>query len=68
MRRAFAILVVLVLSLFVVACGDDDDDSGESEAAAAAFEFTGKELTGPSSVEAGAVRVDFTNSAMRTRA
>ena len=62
MRRVFAVLVVLVLSLFVAACGDDDDDSGEPEAAVAAFEFDGKKVTGPSSVEAGAVRVEFTNS------
>jgi hypothetical protein len=62
MRRILAVLVVLVLSLFVVACGDDDD-SDESEAVAAAFEFSGKEMTGPSSVEAGAVEVTFTNSA-----
>ena len=62
MRRVFAVLVVLVLSLFAVACGDDDDDSGESEAVAASFEFDGKQMTGPSSVEAGAVRVEFTNA------
>ena len=62
MRRLFAVLAVLVLSLFVVACGDDDDDSDESEAAVASFEFSDGEMTGPSSVEAGAVRVDFTNS------
>ena len=49
-------------SLFVVACGDDDDDSDESEAAEASFEFSGGEITGPSSVDAGAVRVSFTNS------
>jgi hypothetical protein len=62
MRRAFAVLFVLILSLFVVACGDDDGDSDESEAAVASFEFDGKQMTGPSSVEAGAVRVEFTNS------
>lgn len=62
MRRLFAVLVVLVLSLFAVACGDDDDDSDESEAAVASFEFADGGITGPSSVEAGAVRVSFTNS------
>lgn len=62
MRRVFAVLVVLVLSLFAAACGDDDDDSDEPEAAVASFEFDGKQMTGPSSVEAGAVRVEFTNS------
>jgi hypothetical protein len=65
MRRLLAVLVMLALSLFVAACGDDDDDddSGESAAAVASFKFSGSEMTGPSSVEAGAVRVDFANSA-----
>jgi hypothetical protein len=60
--RSFAVLIVLVFSLTLAACGDDDDSSGGSEAASATFEFDGKEMTGPNSVEAGAVKVEFTNS------
>jgi hypothetical protein len=62
MRRLPVVLAVLLTSLFVVACGDDDDSGGGSEVAVASFELTGDDLTGPSSVEAGAVRVEFTNS------
>lgn len=64
MHRLLALFTVLTLCLFAVACGDDDDDSGSdsAEAAVAAFEFSGKKLTGPSSVEAGPVRVEFTNT------
>jgi hypothetical protein len=61
--RSLAVLTSLVLSLSIVACGDDDDSGSEgSEPAVASFEFSGKELTGPSSIEAGAVQVEFTNS------
>jgi hypothetical protein len=61
--RSLAVLTSLVISLSVAACGDDDDSGSEgSEPTVASFEFSGKELTGPSSVEAGAVQVEFTNS------
>lgn len=54
-------------ALTFAACGDDEDDEKEaSEAVLAAFELTGTgdklKMSGPSSVEAGVVRVDFKNS------
>jgi len=61
--RSVAVLTSLVLSFSIVACGDDDDSGSDgSEPAVASFEFSGTEMTGPSSVEAGAVQVEFTNS------
>jgi len=60
--RSLAVLSVVVLSLALGACGDDDDSSGGADAAVASFEVSGDGMTGPESVEAGAVRVEFTNS------
>lgn len=61
MPRLVAVLALL-LSLWLVACGDDDEGSSDTpEAAVATFAFDGKEMTGPTSLEAGVVRVEFTN-------
>ena len=65
MHRALAALAALLVSLVLVACGDDSDDSSsssEDEVQVASFAFDGKEMTGPESLEAGAVRIEFTNS------
>jgi hypothetical protein len=72
-RRLLAALAVLVLPFSVAACGDDDEGAGSGageeakQPATAAFAATGTrnkvKLTGPSSVEAGLVRITFKNSA-----
>jgi hypothetical protein len=65
-RSLPAVLSILLLGVPLAACGDDDDEREAAEAVVAAFEFSGTEdnpkLSGPRSVEAGAVRVDFKNS------
>lgn len=65
MRRTLAVLSLLLVAVPVAGCGEDDEEEA-SKAVLAAFEFSGSEdnakLTGPGSVEAGAVRVNFKNS------
>ena len=65
MTRGLALLSVLALGALLAACGDDDEQEA-SKAVVAAFEFSGDgdraKLSGPKSVEAGAVRVNFKNS------
>jgi hypothetical protein len=73
--RNLLLLPLLALAVGVAACGDDDDDDGggngggqaeQAETSTAAFELSGKgrnaEVSGPSSVEAGAVEVELTNT------
>ena len=67
LRYLTVLIAVLLLGIVIAACGDDDDDEKEaSEAALAVFEFSGSgdkaKMSGPKSVEAGTVRVDFRNS------
>lgn len=62
-RRLALVSMPLVLAISVGACGDDDD---ERQAPRAAFELAGSgdqaKMSGPTSVEAGAVRIDFRNT------
>jgi hypothetical protein len=65
MRRKLAALSACLLAVPIAACGEDDEKEA-SKSVLAAFEFSGKgdkaKLTGPGSVDAGAVRVNFKNS------
>jgi hypothetical protein len=63
MTRRLALLSVVTFGLSLAACGDDEKEEA-SGAAVARFEFSGDraKLSGPQSVEAGAVRVTFKNS------
>ena len=65
-RSLLALFAVLALVGLMAACGDDDEEAVASEAAVAAFELSGSgqaaKMSGPGSVEAGAVQVDFKNS------
>jgi hypothetical protein len=67
LRRGLALAALtLACTPVLAACGDDDEESGgSSEAKVAAFELKGKTLTGPKSVEAGLVRIDFKNSSKK---
>jgi hypothetical protein len=65
LKYALAACLAAAATTFV-ACGDDDDDDEKaSEAVLAAFELSGSgdkpKMSGPSSIEAGVVRVEFTN-------
>jgi hypothetical protein len=71
MRPALASLAALALGLSVSGCGDDDKKKGgASGAKTASFEMTGSgkkvKLSGPDSIEAGAVRVEFKNGSKDT--
>jgi hypothetical protein len=61
-----AALAALVLSLTVAACGEDEEKQA-SRAVLATFELTGSgkdlKLSGPDTVEAGLVEIQFRNSA-----
>ena len=65
-RSLIALLALLALGALMAACGDDDEEAVASDAAVAAFELSGSgqaaKMSGPGSVEAGAVQVDFKNS------
>ena len=65
-RSVAAVFVTLALGGVIAACGDDAEDEQEPEAARAAFALSGSgdeaKMTGPESVAAGAVQVDFRNS------
>jgi hypothetical protein len=64
MMRRLALLSTLTLGGLLGACGDDEEEP--AKAIVAAFEFSGEgkraKLSGPKSIEAGAVRVNFKNS------
>jgi hypothetical protein len=66
MSCGVAIPSMLALALLVTSCGDDGQDRNAATIASAAFELSGsgkhKQLTGPSSIEAGLVRLTFKNS------
>jgi hypothetical protein len=67
MIRSLPVLfAVLALVGLIAGCGDDDEEAVASDAAVAAFELSGSgqgaKMSGPGSVEAGAVQVDFKNS------
>jgi hypothetical protein len=73
LKRSFALLAVLVLSIFVLACGDDDSSSssdGSSDSAETqkvSFKTTetsnGKvKVTGPKTIQAGVVELTFENA------
>ena len=65
-RALTALIGVLALAGLISACGDDDEEAVASDAAVAAFELSGSgkaaKMSGPGSLEAGAVQVDFKNS------
>jgi hypothetical protein len=65
-RSLSALFAVLALAGLMSACGDDDEEAVASDAAVAAFELSGSgqeaRMSGPGSLEAGAVQVDFKNS------
>jgi hypothetical protein len=65
-RSLSALFTALALAGLIAGCGDDDEEAVASEAAVAAFELSGSgqgpKMSGPRSVEAGAVQVDFKNS------
>ena len=65
-RSLSALFSALALTGLIAGCGDDDEEAVASEAGVAAFELSGSgqgvKMSGPRSVEAGAVQVDFKNS------
>jgi hypothetical protein len=66
LRSLPALFAALALVGLMAACGDDDEEAVASDAAVAAFELSGSgqaaKMSGPGSLEAGAVQVDFKNS------
>jgi hypothetical protein len=71
MRPVLASLAALALGLSVSACGDDEKKKGGAAGAkTASFEMTGSgkqvKLSGPASIEAGAVRLEFKNRSKDT--
>ena len=65
MSRRFLIASSIALVLTVTACGDDDP-AQQTKPVSATFELSGSgkqaKLNGPESIEAGLVRIEFTNS------
>jgi hypothetical protein len=65
-RSLIALFGLLALGGLMAACGDDDEEAVASDGAVAAFEVSGSgqaaKMSGPGSLEAGTVQVDFKNS------
>jgi hypothetical protein len=66
LRMRLLLPILLGFALAIGACGDEEEEQAAQQPTTAAFELTGSgknaKMTGPSSVTAGVVQVDFRNS------